>query len=168
MVALLLILGGGLLLFLVFLFNRLIRDRNLMREGWSGIDVQLKRRADLIPVLAEAVKGYAQHEKNLFEEVASLRTEGEIVEGLKGLLAVAERYPDLKASQNFLKLQRDLVEIEDNLQYARRYYNGCVRNYNVRVQSFPSLIVARLFRFREAEFFEIEYATEREVPEVIL
>lgn len=155
-----------LLLVAVFLFNRLIRDKNLMREGWSGIDVQLKRRSDLVPLLSESVKGYARHEKALFEEIASLRTQGEIVEGLKGLLAVAERYPDLKANQNFLKLQKDLVEIEDNLQYARRYYNGCVRNYNVRVQSFPSLVIARLFGFRSAEFFEIEYATERKVPEV--
>ncbi len=166
MLALLSILAGVVLLVLIFLFNRLIRDKNLMREGWSGIEVQLKRRADLVPLLAEAVKGYARHEKNLFEEVASLRMEGKIVEGLKGLLAVAERYPDLKASRNFLKLQKDLVEIEDNLQYARRYYNGCVRNYNVRVQSFPSLMVARLFRFKEAAFFEIEYVTERKVPEV--
>lgn len=159
---------GALLVFVIFLFNRLIRDKNLLREGWSGIDVQLKRRTDLVPLLVQSVKGYALHEKALFEEIATLRTQGEIVEGLKGLLAVAERYPDLKANQNFLKLQKDLVEVEDNLQYARRYYNGCVRNYNVRVQSFPSLIVARLFNFREAEFFEIEYATERQVPEVTI
>lgn len=168
---LLLSLAVFLLLIFVFLFNRLVRDKNLLREAWSGIDVQLKRRADLVPVLAEAVKGYSQHEKKLFEDVSSLRsqgTQGQIVGGLKSLLALAERYPDLKASQNFLKLQKDLVEIEDNLQYARRYYNGCARNYNVRVQSFPSLIAARLFGYREEEFFEIEYATERRVPEVDL
>ena len=159
LVALLLLAAG-------FLFNRLIRDKNLMREGWSGIDVQLKRRADLIPLLVDAVKGYSSHEKKLFEEVAASHTQGQIVGGLKNLLGLAERYPDLKASQNFLKLQKDLVEIEDNLQYARRYYNGCARNYNVRVQSFPGLIVARLFGFQPVDFFEIEYATERQVPEV--
>ena len=162
----LLSLFGLLLLVAVFLFNGLIRDKNLLREGWSGIDVQLKKRADLVPVLVDTVKGYSGHEKKLFEEVASLRTQGQIVGGLKNLLALAEAYPDLKASQNFLKLQNELVEIEDNLQYARRYYNGCARNYNVRVQSFPGLIVARLFGFKSVEFFEIEYATERRVPEV--
>ncbi len=150
------------------LFNGLVRQKNLMKEAWSGIDVQLKRRADLVPVLAESVKGYSRHEKNIFEDVASLRTQAEIVKGLKGLLAVAEQYPDLKASQNFLKLQKDLVDIEDNLQYARRYYNGTVRDYNTRVQSFPGVIVAKMFGFQPASFFEIEFATERKTPEVDL
>jgi len=152
----------------VVLFNFLIRDRNLMREAYSGIDVQLKRRADLVPVLVETVKGYGRHEKNLIEDVASLRTQGDVVKGLKGILALAESYPDLKASQNFLKLQKDLIEIEDNLQYARRYYNGCVRNFNTRVQSFPGLLVAKLVGYAPADFFEVEYATERSVPEVQL
>ena len=157
-------LAGATLLMGVLLFNGVVRDRNLMREAWSGIDVQLKRRVDLVPALADAVKAYGQHEKKVFE-TASQR---DVVNGLKNLLALAERYPDLKASENFLKLQKDLVDIEDNLQYARRYYNGCVRNYNTRIQSFPGVILAKTLNFQPAEFFQVEYATERQTPEVDL
>ena len=150
----------------VILFNRLVRDRNLLKEAWGGIDVQLKRRADLVPALVEVVKGYGRHEQKLFTDVAKLRTLHEVVEGLKGLFVLAESYPNLKADKNFLDLQKNLSAIEDDLQYARRYYNGTVRNYNTRVQSFPGLLVARVFAFKEEKFFEVEYVTERKNPDV--
>lgn len=171
-----------ILLFLgiIIVFNRLIRGRNLMREAWSGIDVQLKRRHDLVSNLVEVVKGYRRHERGLLEDVTKLRSrcvsaedvkekgeaENALSRGLKTLFAVVEGYPDLKAGRNFLDLQQNLSEIEDQIQFARRYYNGTVRNYNIRVESFPSMLVAKLFRFPGADFFEIEYATERKVPEV--
>ncbi len=148
------------------LFNRLIRDRNLLKEAWSGIDVQLKRRADLVPALVEVVKGYAGHEKKLFTDVASLRTPKEVVDGLKSIFVLVESYPNLKADKNFLDLQKNLSDIEDGLQYARRYYNGTVRNYNTRVQTFPSLLLAKPFGFKEGPFFEVEYVTERKNPDV--
>jgi len=166
--------------FIIITFNRLIRGRNLMREAWSGIDVQLKRRHDLVSSLVEAVKGYRRYERNLLQNITELRSrcvsarelkekekaEKALSHGLKTLFAVAEGYPELKASRNFLDLQRNLAEIEDQIQLARRYYNGTVRNYNIRVESFPSMLVARVFYFSPADFFEIEYATEREVPEI--
>lgn len=165
---------------LVMTFNRLVREKNLMREGWSGIEVQLKRRHDLIPNLVEAVKGYAGHERKLFEEIATLRSrcmsaenikekgeaEQTLSQAIKSLFAIAEAYPDLKASQNFLDLQKNLSEIEDQIQLARRYYNGTARNYNILVESFPSAFVAKIFNFTGADFFEAESALEREVPEV--
>ncbi len=161
-------------------FNRLVRGRNLMREAWSGIDVQLKRRYNLIPNLVRVVEGYALHERNLFENVTRARTlcmraagpaeksapETGLSQVLRNLIAVAEAYPNLKANQNFLELQDGLSEIEDQTQLARRYYNGTVRDYNIRVESFPGMLIAGLFRFRPADFFEIEYTTERQVPEV--
>lgn len=165
---------------IIAIFNRLIRYRNLMKEGWSGIDVQLKRRHDLIPNVVAAVKGYKQYEQELLKEVTDIRskltkTEGAREKGklesgfsraLKSIFAVAEAYPELKANQNFLNLQKTLGEIEGQIQLARRYYNGAVRNYNILVQSFPANTVARAFNFKEAEFFEVEYATERKVPDV--
>ena len=171
-----------LTLWAIFTFNRFIRDRNLFREAWSGIDVQLKRRYNLVPSLVETVKGYSRHERKLFEDIAKLRSrcmatenireKGEAENGLsrtlKTLFALAEAYPDLKANQNFLDLQKNLSEIEDEIQLARRYYNGTVRNYNIRVESFPSMVVAKLCDFAGADFFEIEYATERKAPEVKL
>jgi len=177
-----LILPGLILISLLLLFNLLVRDRNLLREAWSDVDVQLKRRFDLVPALVETVKGYSAHEKKIFEDVAQLRSQGGTAQSLhdreasensttqaiRGLFAVAEAYPDLKANQNFLELQKNLIEIEDHLQYSRRYYNGCVRNFNNRVESFPSMIVAKTFGFQSAEFFEIELATERQGPEVKL
>jgi len=160
-------------------YNLLVRDRNLVREGWSGVDVQLKRRHDLIPNLVEAVRAYASHERATLEAVAALRVaeegadpmsreEGErrVTEGLKRLFAVAEAYPDLKASADFLDLQKRLADVEDQLQMARRYYNGAVRIYNIRVESFPSNLVAGLAGFRPGDFFEVESATEREAPRV--
>jgi LemA protein len=166
----------------VVIFNRLVRARNLVREAWSGIDVQLKRRHDLVPGLAEAVRGYARHERGVLEDVAELRgrcaragdvrargeAEKDLSRGIKTLFAVAENYPGLRAGRNFLALQRSLSEAEDRIQLARRYYNGTARDYNIRVESFPGLLAARLFHFRPADFFEIEYATERRAPGVDL
>jgi len=161
-------------------YNRLVTLRNMVKEGWSGIDVQLMRRAALIPNLVETVKGYMVHERNLLAEIAelrsrSLRTEkvgekGEIETALSrslgSLLAVAEGYPDLKASRNFLELQRELTDIEDQIQMARRYYNGTVRNLNIAVESFPSNLIAKLFSFVQAEFFAIDDDNDRQVPQV--
>lgn len=169
-----LIVGAG-----VLIFNRLVKTRNLVDEAWSGVDVQLKRRHDLIPNLVEAVKGYSRHERALFENVAQQRTkaidgnpqhdpgnENELTRQVKTLFAVAEAYPDLKANTTFLDLQRQLVEIEDALQYARRYYNGTVRDYDILVESFPSNIIAGMAGYHREKFFEVEYATERSAPEV--
>lgn len=169
-----------LALWAVAIFNKLVKNRNLVMEGWSGIDVQLKRRYDLIPNLVETVKGYAGHEKEVLAKVVELRnsaaraqTAGEkapienmLTQTLRQLFALAEAYPDLKANQNFLDLQGQLSEIEEQIQFARRYYNGTARDMNILVQSFPSNIVARSFGFGEADYFEIELATEREAPEV--
>ncbi len=182
MIIILAVLPAVILLAGVVIFNRLIRARNLVREAWSGIDVQLKLRHDLVPGLTEAVRGYRSHERGLLEEIARARTrclstegvrergeaEKGLSRGIKSLFAVAERYPDLRAGRNFLALQKSLSEIEDRIQLARRYYNGTVRDYNIRVESFPGLLAAKLFRFRAADFFEIEYATEREAPDVDL
>lgn len=168
------------IVWVVFIYNLFVRDKNLIKEAWSGIDVQLKRRHNLVPNLVESVRGYSKYEKNLFEDITRKRSEAVKVESikdkapaesdlsgmLKSLFVVAENYPDLKASQNFLDLQNQLVEIEDQLQYARRYYNGAVRNYNIRVESFPSNIIARIFDYKQDNFFEISLATERLTPEV--
>ena len=166
----------------VLAYNRLVTLRNMVKEGWSGIDVQLMRRAALIPNLVETVAGYMAHERKLLAEIAelrsrSLRTEkvgekGEIESALSrslgSLLAVAEGYPDLKASRNFLELQKELTAIEDQIQMARRYYNGTVRNLNIAVESFPGNIVAKLFSFVQAEFFALDDDADRQVPQVSL
>ena len=160
--------AAALLAWAIIVFNRLVRLRNQVRAGWSDIDVQLLRRHDLVPMLVEAVKAYAGHEKTLFERVAALRSEAMAAHSpmrlasveaaleheVGRLLLLNEAYPELKASENFLRLQRDLVDVEDHLQYARRFYNGAVRALNDGVQKFPDLLVARLFGFRQAEFFE--------------
>jgi LemA protein len=152
----------------VLVFNRLVRLRNQMRTGWADIDVQLTRRHDLVPQLVAAVRAYAGHERAVLETVTELRTQalqqssptrlGEVESKLEGaltrLFALQEAYPDLKASDNFLQLQRDLVEIEDHLQYARRFYNGAVRDYNDAVQRVPDRVVARSFDFRSGEFYQ--------------
>ena len=152
----------------------------MVEEAWSGIDVQLKRRTDLVPNLVSTVKGYAAHERETLEEVIRMRNQAQSAQGVgetaqaQGLLgqalgrlfALAERYPDLKANANFSQLQATLGEIEDEIQLARRYYNGSVRNLNVAVESFPSNLVARRFGFSKAEFFELESAAERAVPTV--
>lgn len=166
----------------IVVYNLFIRDLNLIKEAWSGIDVQLKRRHNLIPNLVASVQGYSNHEKSLLEEITLKRNEATKVNSikdrapaesdlsgmLKNLIAVVENYPDLKASSNFLNLQAQLIEIEDQLQYARRYYNGAVRNYNIRVESFPSNILAGMFSFKQESFFEITLATERVTPQVNL
>ncbi|HCY13670.1 MAG TPA: hypothetical protein DG414_07515 [Gammaproteobacteria bacterium] len=164
----------------IWLYNRFIRGKNEVREAWSGIDVQLKRRHNLIPNLVETVKGYSSHERETLDELTRTRTgragdtsvaetareETLISQALGNLLAVAENYPDLKASDNFLDLQNKLHEVEEQIQLSRRYYNGTVRNWNILVESFPSNLIASAFRFPIAEFFEIELATERAVPSV--
>jgi LemA protein len=168
--------------YVVSIYNKLIRRRNLVEEGWSGIDVQLKRRANLIPNLVETVKGYASHEGEVFEQVAALRSRsmdaGSVkeqgqAEGLLGaalgrLMAVAEDYPDLQADENFRDLQDQLASLENEIQMARRYYNGTVRELNVLIESFPSNLIANKFKFITAEYFEIENADDRAVPEVSL
>ena len=166
-------------LWAVSVFNGLIRRKNVVQEAWSGIDVQLKRRADLIPNLVETVKGYASHERGTFDELTRLRsqtgtqdiaqraqTEAAITAAIGKVMAVAEAYPDLKASANFQQLQGDLNNIEDQLQLARRYYNGTVRDYNVAIQQFPSSIVAGMGGFAAQPFFQVENAADREVPKV--
>jgi len=163
-------------------FNRLVRTRQMANEAWSGIDVQLKRRSDLVPNLVEAVKGYAAHERGVLDEVTQLRgaaravpesnvaaraqAEGALSAALGRLIALSENYPDLKASANFLGLQQQLADLENELQMARRYYNGAVRNLNVLVQSFPSNLVAGLFGFAPRDFFELDDAGERAAPQV--
>lgn len=173
-------LAAALVIWAVFMYNLFIRDRNLIKEAWSGIDVQLKRRHNLVPNLVASVQGYSTHEKTLLEDITKKRSEAVKSESvkdkapaesdlsgmLKNLFIVAENYPDLKASENFLNLQNQLTEIEDQLQYARRYYNGAVRNYNIRVESFPSNIIAGVFSFKQENFFEITLATERATPQV--
>src|SRR6202167_1346848 len=162
------------------LFNRLVRLRNLVREGWSGIDVQLKRRTDLVPNLVETVKGYAAHERGIFEEVTAMRTssiaannvsaQASAEQGLQAslgkLFAVAEAYPELKADKNFLTLQQQLADIEDQLQMARRYYNGTVRNLNTGIQSFPDNLVAGMLGFRELPFFELDDRSQAAPPTI--
>ena len=164
----------------IFIFNRLVKGRQLVREGWSGIDVQLKRRADLIPNLVEVVRGYAGHERNLLEELtrlrgatlqaASIAEHRDVAEkmqaALQQLFVVVEAYPDLKADKSFLSLQDELVKLEDQIQMARRYYNGTVRDQNIRIESFPSNFVAGWFGFPLAEYFGIEDAVDRQVPKV--
>ena len=165
----------------IVLFNRLVRLRQLATEGWSGIDVQLKRRADLVPPLVETVKGYAAHEKDVLEQVTKIRGQVEAMTGddvadrgkveermskaLGKLIALAEAYPDLKANDNFLDLQTQLSTVEEDIQMARRYYNGAARNLNVAVESFPSNLVAETFGFRKRDFFEIDTASAQ-VPAI--
>ena len=164
----------------VAMYNGLVRRRTVVGEAWSGIEAQLKRRADLIPNLVETVKGYAAHERETFDELARLRSQGQgeadvekraqteqaITAAIGKVMAVAENYPALRASENFQSLQKDLAEIEDQIQLARRYYNGAVRDLNVMVQQFPSNIIAQQTGFTTAKFFEIEDAKDRAVPKV--
>ena len=169
-----------LLVAVVWIYNRLVLKRNLVNEAWAGIDVQLQKRSELVPNLVQTVKGYASHESSVFEEVAHIRSTGDtrvdararqetaLSRSLGRLFALAEDYPDLKASEGFQQLHASLVEIEDQLQYARRYYNGAVRDNNNMVQSFPSNVIAGVFKFTQAEFFEIELASQRSAPDVEL
>jgi len=164
----------------VWAFNRLVRMRNQVNEAWAGIDVQLQRRYDLVPNLVTTVKGYMKHESGVLERVTRLRgspemevsaradEESGLSRSIGRLFALAEDYPDLKASEGFQQLHRSLVDVEEHLQFARRYYNGSVRDNNNLVQGFPSMIIARAFAFHEATFFEIELASQRAAPEVSL
>jgi LemA protein len=177
-----LILLAGIALWAVLVFNRLVRDRNQVRAAWSDIDVQLTRRHDLVPQLVRAVQAYASHERSTLEAVTEMRKRAEaatalpekaqledrMAVGIERLIALAEGYPELKADGNFLKLQRDLVEVEDHLQYARRFYNGSVRVYNTHVQSVPHMLVARPCGFHVAEFFAVDAAEVRAAPRVEL
>jgi LemA protein len=165
-------------IYVVAAFNRLVRQRNLVREGWSGIDVQLKRRTDLVPNLVETVKAYAAHERAVLEEVTAMRASSIAASGVGGqataeqglqaslgkLLAIAEAYPELKADKNFLALQEQLAGIEDQLQMARRYYNGTVRNLNIVIQSFPSNLLAGMLGFREEPYFQLDDRNEAAAP----
>jgi LemA protein len=159
-----------LLLVLVLLYNGLVRLRNRIEGAWSQIDVQLQRRYDLIPNLVETVKGYAAHERGVFDEVTRARAaaigaegvaqqaqaENMVTSALRSLFAVAEAYPDLKANQNFLALQEELAGTEGRIAYARQFYNDSVQSYNTRIQSVPSNVVARAFGFTEREYFEAD------------
>ncbi|RVG51786.1 LemA family protein [Sinorhizobium meliloti] len=174
--------GVAVILYLVFVYNGLVKARQMAEEAWSGIDVQLKRRADLIPNLIETVKGYAAHEKSTLEEVVTLRNraqavpegdvaaraaaEGALSQALGRVFALAEAYPDLKANENFAELQRSLETIEGEIQMSRRYYNGAACDLNVKVESFPSNLIANAFRFVKASYFEITNEADRAVPSV--
>lgn len=172
-----------LLIWIAALYNVLVRLRNHVKESFADIDTELKRRYDLIPQLVETVKGYAKHEKEVFDRVIAARNrmldggssvkeladrQRDVVGSLGGLFAVAESYPDLKASANFLQLQRELVNTEDRIQVARRFYNANVRDLNVRVQSVPTNIIAAMFGFKEEQSFEVESLEIRATPKVKL
>ncbi len=162
----------------VFVYNRLVGDKNRVLSAWSDIDVQLKRRHDLIPKLVDAVRHFAAYESATLTEVTELRTrsrqsdsvaeiggvESQLTGRVRHLVALAEDYPDLKADDAFLALQKDLTDVENTIQYARRYYNGAVRMLNTRIDSFPDTLVAAMFRFIKAEYFEIDDAAERQSP----
>jgi LemA protein len=185
MILIILIVVGVIALLLIVsplvMYNGLMRGRNTCTESWADVDTELKRRYDLIPNLVATVKGYAAHERETLEQVTQARSaavantgspesqardENVLIQSLRQLLAVAENYPDLKASKNFLDLQHELTNTEDRIQRARRFYNGNVRDYNNRVQMFPSNMIARAAHCEQREFFEIENAIERQAPEV--
>jgi LemA protein len=181
-IALLIVLAA--IAYAVALFNSLVRSRQMANEAWSGIDVQLKRRSELIPNLVAAVQGYAAHERELLQRITELRNaaqalpaadverraevEGALSVAVKRIMALAEAYPDLKASTNFLELPQELSRIEDEIQMARRYYNGAVRNLNTLVESFPSNVVAGAAGFEQRKFFELTDAAEGAAPKVVL
>lgn len=170
-----------LILLSIFLFisyyNKFIKLKNQADESWSGIDVQLKRRYDLIPNLVETVKGYASHEKETLESVIQARNmavnatnvqdqakaENFLTGALKSIFALSENYPDLKANTNFMELQKTITDVEDQLQMARRYYNAIVRDFNIACEAFPSVIIANMFNFSKREFFEIDNAERKNV-----
>ncbi len=165
---------------LIYTFNRLVTLKNRVKEGWSDIEIQLKRRYNLIPNLIETVKGYATHERGVFEKVTEARTkamasqtvkdkaqaENMLSSTLKSLFAVAENYPNLKASENFLALQTELRDTEDKILAARRFYNSMVRDFNIKIERFPENLIAQKLGFKKADFFELEEETARTVKEV--
>ena len=170
---------GAVALFAFWLYNSLVRAKTRVEEAWSHIDVQLNRRADLIPNLIETVKGYAKHEKGIFENVTKARSallgaktvkeseeaDNMLTGALKTLFAVAENYPNLKASDNFKELQDELADTENKIAYARQFYNGNVRDFNILIKSFPNVLLASVLGFKAAEFFEVNQET-RKKPEV--
>jgi len=174
--------GLGLLVWAVVVYNLLVRDRNRVSQSWSDVDVQLLRRHDLIPRLVEMVKGYAGYERAVLANLTELRAQGAstaspaartevektVNSGVTRLVALAEAYPDLKASENFRDLHQKLVETENQIQYARRYYNGAVNLFNNRVQRFPDVVIAQTFGFKEAEFFDLEEKAAATAPAVRL
>ncbi len=169
-----------LAIWFIVVYNGLVTLKNRVDEAWSDIDVQLKRRYDLIPNLVETVKGYATHERELFEKVTQARaqamgaqTPGQKAEAenilsgtLKSLFAVAENYPQLRAAENFLELQRELTDTEDKIQASRRFYNGNVRDFNIKIEVFPDMIIANMLAYKKREFFEIANAAEKEPVKV--
>ena len=164
----------------IIIYNRLISNKNHVHEGWSDIDVQLKLRYNLIPNLLATTQQYAKYEQAVLSTITELRTQstqissinekGEIEKqltgGLQKLIAVVEQYPDLKANETFIKLQEELVGIEEKIQYARRYYNGAVRNFNICIERFPNLLIARTFNFKQSEFFQLESEDMRKAAKV--
>lgn len=170
-----------IIVWVIVIYNRLVRDRQRVLTAWSDIDVQLKRRYDLIPKLVAAVEQYASYERSTLETLIELRSrtgqvsdvgergaiESQIGGGLRSLMALVEAYPELKADQSFLQLQSELTEVENHIQYARRFYNGSVRNLNTRIDSFPDLLLARVFKFIPKPFFELEDAAEKNSPEIL-
>jgi LemA protein len=168
------------LVWAVVVYNLLVRDRNRVAQAWSDVDVQLTRRHDLVPRLVEIVKGYASYERALLTSLAELRnvsagtpaarseTERAVSTGVQKLLALVEAYPNLKANENFADLHRKLVDTENQIQYARRYYNGAVNLFNNRIQRFPDLLIARAFNFVPAEFFDLDEPAVAEAPKVAL
>jgi LemA protein len=177
---LILVILGILVAAFVGIYNSLVKLRNTSEQAWSDIDVQLKRRYDLVPNLVETVKGYASHEQSTFEKVVQARNaamrvsspadkaqaENILQSTLKSLFALAESYPELKANQNFIELQGELSKIEEQIQLSRRYYNAVVRDLNTRIETVPSNIVANMYNFQKKEYFELESLEERKVPEV--
>jgi len=169
--------AGAILLFILFLYNGLVTARNRIKEAWSGIDVQLKRRSSLIPNLIETVKGYAKHEKSVFENVTKARSamlsaknpktaaaaDNMLTGALKTLFAVAEAYPNLRASENFKELQEELSDTETKIAASRQFYNANVLDYNNKIKVFPNIIFARLFNFGEEEFFQAEEESKKDV-----
>jgi LemA protein len=169
------------LIWIIAIYNALVTLRQHLKDSWAGIETELRRRYDLIPNLVATVKGYVAHEKQVFETVTEARTravsssgspasqaadENVLVQGLRSLFAVSEDYPNLKASENFLELQRELANTEDRIQAARRFYNGNVRDLNTRIEVFPSNLIANLFGFQQAEYFEIEEVGVAQAPKV--
>jgi len=153
---------------LLAVFNRLVRARNQQSEAWSSVDVQLKKRSDLVPALVECVSAYRNHEASVQQQVAAARAMPDPVLEMRALVAVAENYPDLKAGENFQDLMTKLVAIEDDLQYARRYYNGSVRDFRNLAESFPNNLIVGLFGFTPGTFFEVDSVLQRDTPEVKL
>jgi len=176
----LIIIGAGIVLWVILVYNRLIAFKNRAKEAWSDIEVQLKRRYDLIPNLVETVKGYATHEREVFEKVTQARAsamqakglkekgeaENALSQSLKSLFAVAENYPNLRASENFQKFQDEITDTEDKIQAARRFYNSNVRDMNIQIETFPANVVSSVFKFKKMEFFETGAPEEKEAIKV--